>query len=431
MPPYYKDSPEMRKQMARVYNGVSLADHEIGRVLNRLRADGLADSTIIFFYADHGEGMPGIKTNGSGQGYRVPFVISVPEMYSHLSPWGAGTVTDQMISFVDLAPTLLSLAGATAPNYLDGRVFMGSDTAPEPVYLFVSNDRAEGSPSLDRAVIDGSWVYIRSFMPYSHPMRWIHYIMYGEISQQIHRDFNGGQLDGAQAQMMQPRPHEALFDLGNDPYEQRNLVSQYPGRVARMRSALLAHMKEERDVHLIPEVDLKGLPDHISPFEWRKADTINWSLLVDVVAVSGLQGHDIIQQQLGYLAHPNPWVRYWAAIGLKAQKKLSDKQMKRIKSLRADAFMPVQVYLEGILHDYGDEYAGQYFISALVSEDQEEVQLALHLLHQSRNRADLLSQLRDLYEKASSRKGWAAIKQGTDVLIYRITGEPLHMETFW
>ncbi|MEQ8582601.1 MAG: sulfatase-like hydrolase/transferase [Marinoscillum sp.] len=431
MPPYYKDSPEMRKQMARVYNGVSLADYEIGMVLDRLKADGLTDSTIVFFYADHGEGMPGIKTNGSGQGYRVPFVISVPEMYGHLSPWGAGTVTDQMVSFVDLAPTLLSLAEVTIPDYLDGRAFMGVDTSSEPTYLFVSNDRAEGSPSLDRAVIDGSWIYIRSFMPYSHPMRWIHYIMYGEISQQMYRDFNTGQLDDAQAQMLQPRPYEALFNLREDPYEQFNLVSQHPERVIRMRSALLAHMVDERDVHLVPEMDLKKLSDHISPYELRKSDTINWSLLVEVAALSGLQDNDAVQQQLAYLSHQNPWVRYWAAIGLKAQKNLSWKQIKQIRDYRTDTCLPVQVYLEGILHDHGDESAVQYFIEALSSEDQERVKLSLHLLQYSRHKEDLLSEVKDLFEKASSRRGWSAIKQGADVLIYRITGEPLHMETFW
>ena len=95
MPPFYLDSPEMRKQFARVYNSIKLTDNRIDELLKRLEKDNLKDSTIIFFFADHGEGMPRGKTNGINYGYRVPFVIWFPEMYKHLSPWGTGgIVTD-------------------------------------------------------------------------------------------------------------------------------------------------------------------------------------------------------------------------------------------------------------------------------------------------------------------------------------------------
>lgn len=130
MPPYYRDSKAMRKEMARVYNGVSLADFKLGKILERLERDGLMDSTIVFFYADHGQGMSAVKTNGNGQGYKVPFVIWFPEMYKHLSPWGTGgVVTNETINFTDLAPTLLGLAGVEVPEYMDGRSLMGKARA--------------------------------------------------------------------------------------------------------------------------------------------------------------------------------------------------------------------------------------------------------------------------------------------------------------
>ncbi len=95
MPPFYNDSPEMRKQFARVYNSIKLTDNEIGELLDRLGNDHLRDSTIIFFYADHGEGEPRGKTNGINLGYRVPFVIWFPEMYKNLSPWGTERCRDR------------------------------------------------------------------------------------------------------------------------------------------------------------------------------------------------------------------------------------------------------------------------------------------------------------------------------------------------
>src|SRR5690606_5595839 len=109
MPPFYRDSPEMRKQVARVYNSLKLTDNKIGLLSGRLKKDGLMDNTIIFFFGDHGEGIPRGKTNGINLGYRVPFVVWFPSKYKHLSPWGTGTVSEELVSFEDLAPTMVSL----------------------------------------------------------------------------------------------------------------------------------------------------------------------------------------------------------------------------------------------------------------------------------------------------------------------------------
>jgi arylsulfatase A-like enzyme len=168
MPPYLADNPKMRKQYARMYNSISLADFNIGKQLDRLEDAGLMDSTIIFFYADHGQGMPRIKTNGIGQGYKVPFVIWFPEMYKHLSPWGtSGVVTSEQINFSDLAATMLSIAGIEIPGYFDGRAFLGGAREEADEYMFVSNDRVDNGLTVDRAVIKDSLVYIRNFTPIS------------------------------------------------------------------------------------------------------------------------------------------------------------------------------------------------------------------------------------------------------------------------
>ena len=129
MPPFYRDSPEMRKQFARVYNSMKLTDSLIGEILDRLEKDHLKDSTIIFLFADHGDGIPRGKANGINLGYRVPFVIWFPEMYKHLSPTGTGgVVSDGLIDFEDLAPTMISLAGGVVPDYLSGKIFIGKNT---------------------------------------------------------------------------------------------------------------------------------------------------------------------------------------------------------------------------------------------------------------------------------------------------------------
>ena len=166
MPPFYRDSPEMRKQMARVYNSLKLTDNRIGELIARLEADGLLDETIIFIYADHGEGMPRGKTNGINYGYRVPFTIWFPEKYKDMSPWGTGSSTDELICFEDLAPTLINLAGGNVPAYLKGRVLIGEERSPETELLFLSSDRSDNGIDMVRTVTDGRYVYSRNYMPF-------------------------------------------------------------------------------------------------------------------------------------------------------------------------------------------------------------------------------------------------------------------------
>jgi len=155
MPPFYKDTPEMRKHFARVYNSLKLTDNRIGELLDRLDRDHLRDSTIIFFFADHGEGIPRGKTNGINLGYRVPFVVWFPEMYKHLSPWGtSGVVTDELINFKDLAPTLIELAGGEIPEHMVGCALLSENRTKADEYIELSADRSDNGPDLLRSITD-------------------------------------------------------------------------------------------------------------------------------------------------------------------------------------------------------------------------------------------------------------------------------------
>jgi len=189
MPPFYYDSPEMRKQFARVYNSIVLTDNKIGELLQRLERDNLKDSTIIFFYADHGEGIPRGKTNGINLGYRVPFIIWFPEIYKHLSPWGSGgVVTDELTTFEDLATSLISLAGGKIPGHLTGRILLGENRSMPADHLILSSDRSDNGIDMIRTVTDGRYIYSRNFMPFMPELRYIRYMEIAEIKQQMRKD---------------------------------------------------------------------------------------------------------------------------------------------------------------------------------------------------------------------------------------------------
>lgn len=435
MPPFYRDSPEMRKQVARVYNGIALADYKIGLLLDRLKKEGLADSTIIFFYSDHGQGMPRAKANGIGQGYRVPFVIWFPDAYKHLSPWGTGgVVTNEHISFADLGPTVLSLAGVEAPPYMDGRAFLGEKREDAPEYIYTSNDRGEDSPSLDRSVIKNNLIYTRSFTPYSNPFRWIHYFNFGEISQVIVDDFRMGKLSEEQEMLLDPRSPEYLYDLSADPWEMNNLVNDpaYRKEVAKMKKALEKHILAGKDVMFVPEYELKQLPESVTPYEFRLSPTYDIKNVWKSAKLSGLRSEKSKKKQIQLLAHKNDLVRYWAAVGLKSQESFSPENIRNIELYLNDAYPPVQVYLASVVYDQNKSMAAQKVIEKYaLSADADLSLLALHNIHHMRRKEDFIELINRVYENVKDEKGMRLPRQCAEVLLYRLEGRPLKMEHFW
>ena len=105
LPPYYPDTPEVRRDMANLYDLITVMDKQAGRPARpQLEEDGLADDTIVFFYSDHGTGLPRHKRWLYDSGVRVPLIIRFPEKFRRLAPGEPGTTVDRLVSFVDFAP---------------------------------------------------------------------------------------------------------------------------------------------------------------------------------------------------------------------------------------------------------------------------------------------------------------------------------------
>jgi len=162
LPPYYPEDSIVCKMVARYYDNVSAMDHQVYEILEQLKQDGLEDRTIVFFYSDHGTGLPGGKRALYDMGTRVPLLIHVPEQYAHLFPSENGSIRQDLVSFIDLAPTVLDLAGVGVPDYMPGKP-LTSPPSKEPVYGFA--DRVDEGYELSRSVRMGEYLYIRNFMP--------------------------------------------------------------------------------------------------------------------------------------------------------------------------------------------------------------------------------------------------------------------------
>ena len=154
LPPYHPDTPEVRHDWTQYYDKIAEMDTKAGETLSELEAASLAEDTIIFYYGDHGSGMPRSKRWLYNSGLRVPLIVYFPPKYRHLAPkdYQPGGKSDRLVGFVDLAPTLLSIVGIEPPEYMQGRAFAGKFPRPAPKFLFGGRDRMDERIDLVRTV---------------------------------------------------------------------------------------------------------------------------------------------------------------------------------------------------------------------------------------------------------------------------------------
>lgn len=416
MPPIYHDSPEMRKQMARVYNAIQYTDYKIGEVLQRLEKDGLTDSTIIFFYSDHGEGIPRGKTNGIDLGYRVPMVIWFPEMYRHLSPWGKTGVVHELIDFEDMAPTMIALAGGKVPNYMKGRIFLGENRKEAPSFIGLSSDRSDNGIDMIRSITDGRFMYSRNYMPFMPEARYINYMEIAEMKQLMRQDLASGKLNEHQRKLFDPREPEFLFDLKNDPWELNNLSSnpEYKEILNVMRRRLDTLVLQSRDVMFLPEYELAAISDRKqTPYEFRMNEQeYPISKIYEVASLSGKRGKDIAQQQISYLKNSNPIIRYWAILGLRSQPDaILRSYQKNILQAMDDSYPPVKVTAAAIVFDlFNDSKAENVLKTAIAGSNEHIALMTINYMLYFNNKQpfkDAVTALANAKE-TSSNVSWAA-----------------------
>ncbi len=262
LPPYYPDTPKVRQDWAQYYDVVTLMDKQAEEVLDQLEQDGLAQNTIVWFWGDHGRGLPRGKRWVYDSGTRVPLIVRVPEKWRKLAmPDNAdavkpGTVNDDLVAFIDFAPTMLSLAGIDVPRHMQGRAFLGSQKGKPREYVFAARDRMDEAYDMIRAVRDKRYRYIRNYMWYLPRSQDISYMNEMPTMQEMRRLFAEGKLAGPQMQYFEPiKPVEELYDTAADPHEVKNLAGdpKYKDVLERMRKVHNEWCRDTMDVGLIPE----------------------------------------------------------------------------------------------------------------------------------------------------------------------------------
>ena len=262
LPPYFPDTPKVREAIARMHTHIEQSDLHLAELLGQLEEDGLAENTIIFHWSDHGP-LPRGKRWPYDSGIHVPLIIRWPD---ELEP---GSVSDQLISTVDLGPTALSLAGVEIPYHIQGQAFLGDQATPPREYVYACRDRYDEAYDMVRAVRDKRFKYIRNYRPDLPYLLWIPYRNRHPILQEMWRLHLEGGLEGPQEVMFQPRPVEELYDAQSDPHEIHNLAGDpaYEPELERMRDALDDWLEEVGDMGEIPEAEMvrQWYPDGEQP----------------------------------------------------------------------------------------------------------------------------------------------------------------------
>ncbi len=254
VPPYYPDTPRVRRAIAREYDQIHKMDQQAGAVLDELETLGLAENTIVFFWGDHGDGLPRHKRWLYDSGTHIPLIVRWP---GHLK---AGSVNDQLINSIDFGPAVLSLAGVDIPAYMQGRSFLGNQAGSPQDYLFSHRDRFDESYDMIRSVRDKKYRYIRNYYTNQPYVQWIPYRNNHPIMQEMLRLEAEDKLEGPQKLWFRNiRPAEELYDCDADPYNIDNLADdpEYAEILKRLSGVLDAWREETDDLGDTPESELK------------------------------------------------------------------------------------------------------------------------------------------------------------------------------
>lgn len=327
VPPYYPDTEIVRRDMAIHYSNIIRMDSIAGIILNQLEEDGLADNTIVFYYSDHGDGLPRMKRWTYDSGIKVPFGVRFPDGSR------AGETTDRLVSFVDFAPTALSLAGIPIPDYMQGKAFLGEQETEPREYVFASHDRMDPSLHCIRTVRNKRYKYIRNHLPDRPYIQFLPYRDQMPLMQEILKMKEEGTANEIQKLWLaDTKPPEELYDLENDPHEINNLADhpEFQEIKTRLSLALDEWINMNNDPLTLPETEIiknlwppEGVQPQTQPVSFTETDGFinlssategasiayqvndsigknHWRLFTEPVPVSEIDSLDAVAIRIGF-----------------------------------------------------------------------------------------------------------------------------------
>ena len=265
LPPFWPDAPEIREDLGQYYDNIAVMDEWFQSKLDELKEEGLAENTIVFFYGDHGSGMPRFKRYAGDTGLRVAMLVHIPkpmrnETNANFLPGG---VSDRLVGFVDLAPTVLKLAGIEPHPSMVGRPWFEKDLAPSPEFLYGFRERMDERIDLSHCIRDQRFQYTVNYMPYLPAGQKLDFQRQTPTTVRWMELFESGATNKTQSRFWEPRRAEEFYDLANDRWATKNLIDDVDQqkRIERFRAAHRAETMRIKDLSFIPEPFVSRLKD--------------------------------------------------------------------------------------------------------------------------------------------------------------------------
>lgn len=346
LPAYLPDTPEIRSNAVEYRQDVTKMDLWIGKVLDQLQQDGLADDTIVIYCSDQGGVLPRRKGCVYDSGLRVPLIIRFGKNFQSLAPAPPGSGLDRVVSLVDLPPTLSSLANAEIPTQYVGASFLGPKTAPERQYAFGFRARVDERYDLSYTLRDKRYRYIRNYMPHRIHGQHIDSLWKSPAINSWENAYHMGVCDGDQSAFWNPKPVEELYDEQADPFEVKNLA-EYPtarNDLERMRKALREQLLFNRDGGLLPEPEMLSRA-HGDSIQTMLRDPARYPMerILDAADKATRPDADSLPLLISWMKDPDPAVRYWAAVGCSVRAGISGDAIEPLRLLVQDATPCVRI----------------------------------------------------------------------------------------
>jgi len=385
LPAYHPDTPEIRSNWVEYYGRVAKVDEQAGAILARLERDGLADDTIVFYFSDHAGVLPRSKRFCYDSGLRAPLIVRFGKNFAHLAPGRPGSVIEAPVSFVDLAPTVLELAGVKAPAHLQGRAFLGADAGKgEPRrYAFSFRNRMDETVDMMRTVRDVRFRYIRNYLPHRMYGQHLNYLWKMPATVSWEKAFLAGKCDETQSAFWRAKPEEELYDLQTDPYEVNNLAgtAEHRATLERLRGALREHMLSTRDTGFLAEPEMVRRAGG-GPIRAMAVDDVRYPLarLIDVAEASTRRDEGTVPKLVEWAKDADAGVRYWAAVGVSVRGEKAKGAADAMAGLLKDESPTVRVAAAEALCAVGRAEEGLAALVAALDGEPMDALMALNAL---------------------------------------------------
>ncbi len=372
VPPYQPDTPAIHSNWVEYYHDMTKMDAEYGKVLDELAADGLADDTIVFYYSDHGGILPRSKRFVLDSGLHVPLIIRFGKNVQELSPAPAGSKLDRLVSFVDFAPTLLSIAVAKSPERYQGTAFLGPRAGEPRKIVFGFRGRMDERIDLSYTVRDERYRLVHNYYPHRIYGMHLDYLWKMPATVSWEEEYRAGRCNAPQSAFWQEKPTEELYDENSDHYEIHNLIDdpKLAAEVSKLRKALRDQLIENRDAGFLPESQLAEMAKSAGSVYVATHDPAKYPIerIVDAADMASRRDAQDVAKLIEFAKDENETVRYWAAVGCCVRGSSAKDAASTMNALSKDSSPAVRIAADEALVRFGQSDKLHSLINEMADE---------------------------------------------------------------